>query len=1073
MTFRQLGQTSKERDASTLRPILAGATTPTSTVDHGTLLGLGDDDHAQYVHVSAPRTITAQHIFAPSIAQAPFVLGANAQGQLVAGLNADLLDGFSAAAFASAAIVDESYVVLAATGDLANERVLTGTANQVIITDGGAGGAVTLSLPQNIHTGASPTFVGLTLSGNLAVDGGTITSTKIDDISYSNWFVFRKRRTTGGILLNADQIASLIWRGYDGAAYVDAAAITAEVDGVPGSGDMPGRIVFRTTPDGSSALVNRWRITAAGILQAYTAQSITTAAGALTLQPAAGSSLNIVLSTTGDLVVNTDDLVVDTSAGRVGIGTAAPGDTLDVVGNILLSGAARSILTSGSYNLTLAPGGDLLLNPTGNDVLPTAGYDINLGSLAFKYLTLHAAELWVETLVAQNTIATIGGRILVGPTTILTADLAPAGTSISVKHNQMAVGDIAYLEANGQVEFIRIETGPTGVGPYTYTVTRNLDGSGANQWYAGDALFNTGTTGDGFMDLYSVSGVLAGAGPTIVGNVRNSNTYNDWDAHWAIGNLNGLYGYASDTYGVALGEYAATVSHLTIDSTDGIRFFSGTVTIISQWTGSTITIGPTSLDHVVVTSTGIQLKDNTVVRGEWQTDGDIFIGSDISLPGLTYLAIFAGAQTYNGEAVSAGDMLIGDNSASKANIFWDKSAGQLVFRGGTTAQGVINTDGTVVFGGFSYGTYGNVQLNSNGLAMFVDTAAARSRSVNFVTSSDVVIGQVQASYDPGVTNTFNLHVIGTAPSAHNTVGLFAEADATYIGYAVVKAYSGASYGAVIDLTADSDGGATTPYRRVGHDWEIHQPSATLVGSLFGHHWLSAFLSLPALHGLWVPQHAQLPGSGSNSIIDITGQGRHLSISGSVGFATFQAGLQQPDLEYVDLTGGNLNRADESGLDAGGYVTFGGWFWLDTTTAANQGIIGKANSTGNQRSYRIFTVTNTSLRLGVSADGITDVTLDHTTTITTGQWFFIVGRMAASGERAIFSLDANRQLTKVTSSTGTPATTFNSTAAFEIGTTNGATLPMDGRVGTCFLCFAWLSDATIFALYEISRQYYGT
>lgn len=40
---------------------------------------------------------------------------------------------------------------------------LTGTANQVTVTNGA--GSITLSLPQNVNAGASPTFVGLTLTG--------------------------------------------------------------------------------------------------------------------------------------------------------------------------------------------------------------------------------------------------------------------------------------------------------------------------------------------------------------------------------------------------------------------------------------------------------------------------------------------------------------------------------------------------------------------------------------------------------------------------------------------------------------------------------------------------------------------------------------------------------------------------------------------------------------------------------------------------------------------------------------------------------------------------------------------
>jgi len=52
--------------------------------------------------------------------------------------------------------------------------------------------------------------------------------------------------------------------------------------------------------------------------------SIITASGALGIPPAAGSNLNVTLSTTGDFAVNTNQLYVDTSTGNVGIGTTGP-----------------------------------------------------------------------------------------------------------------------------------------------------------------------------------------------------------------------------------------------------------------------------------------------------------------------------------------------------------------------------------------------------------------------------------------------------------------------------------------------------------------------------------------------------------------------------------------------------------------------------------------------------------------------------------------------------------------------------------------------------------------------------
>ena len=157
-------------------------------------------------------------------------------------------------------------------------------------------------------------------------------------------------------------------------------------------------------------------------------------------------------------------------------------------------------------SLIISPTGDVVFDPAGDDILPNISYDLNIGGVQKKFLTIHVAELWASSLVAQEKITTIGGHILIGPTTVLTSDLTDSATTIYVKHNQMSSGDTAYLESSGKVEFISIDSAPGGSGPYTYTVTRDLDGTGGNAWDAGDAAFNTGAVGDGFIDLYSVRG---------------------------------------------------------------------------------------------------------------------------------------------------------------------------------------------------------------------------------------------------------------------------------------------------------------------------------------------------------------------------------------------------------------------------------------------------------------------------------------------------------------------------------------------------------------------------------------
>lgn len=69
------------------------------------------------------------------------------------------------------------------------------------------------------------------------------------------------------------------------------------------------------------------------------ASTLQTATGALTLTPAAGSNLNVSLSTTGDFAVNTNQLYVDTSAGNVGFGTTSPGSLLHVFRNDAVTSA--------------------------------------------------------------------------------------------------------------------------------------------------------------------------------------------------------------------------------------------------------------------------------------------------------------------------------------------------------------------------------------------------------------------------------------------------------------------------------------------------------------------------------------------------------------------------------------------------------------------------------------------------------------------------------------------------------------------------------------------------------------
>jgi hypothetical protein len=79
-------------------------------------------------------------------------------------------------------------------------------------------------------------------------------------------FAKHRSNSVGGntIAVSGDEAGQINFQASDGSEFVSVAGISANVDGTPGAGDMPGRLVFSTTPDGLSTSTERMRINAAG-----------------------------------------------------------------------------------------------------------------------------------------------------------------------------------------------------------------------------------------------------------------------------------------------------------------------------------------------------------------------------------------------------------------------------------------------------------------------------------------------------------------------------------------------------------------------------------------------------------------------------------------------------------------------------------------------------------------------------------------------------------------------------------------------------------------------------------------
>lgn len=150
------------------------------------------------------------------------------------------------------------------------------TSDALRITQAGSGYALVV---EDSATLDSTPFV-IDASGNVSIggvpsgyqfeifkDGGATSSiTSADAGSYL--YINRSAGTLNSptVVTSDTRLGGLIFQGYTGGSFANAASIVAEVDGNAGVGDMPGRLVFSTSGDGTTSPTEKLRIDSSGNL---------------------------------------------------------------------------------------------------------------------------------------------------------------------------------------------------------------------------------------------------------------------------------------------------------------------------------------------------------------------------------------------------------------------------------------------------------------------------------------------------------------------------------------------------------------------------------------------------------------------------------------------------------------------------------------------------------------------------------------------------------------------------------------------------------------------------------------
>lgn len=392
-----------------------------------------------------------------------------------------------------------------------------------------------------------------------------------------------------------------------------------------------------------------------------------------------------------------------------------------------VSNAGSMIATDGQIatwyiNATTLSSG--AVEATSNVLIDSANSLIRLGPTSGSYVTIDGANQRIRSsnyvtgvsgfnvdpalVEAQNIIArgilkgatfqydvisAVGGQLLVSNADTLNADMSAldASTLTTKGTTTWAVNDMLYVRAitaSGiQEEYLRVTN--IGSAP-VYTVTRDLAAAyGANSnpaWGKGTTIVKIGTS-DGAA-AYSGGWLrLLGEGtnsPYYSVFSRTGVGYNAYSERVRLGNLNGIGPFATNTYGIFIGNYS-TGKYLSYD--DGT--------------------GNLNVNGYIASSKGAFGGDGS--------DGALSISSGtttIDLGGAAYYTL-----NYTSVSITGTGVLTFSNPHANGTIIFIKSQGNVTIT--STATAAIDASGMGAAGGASTTDgnqgYGTITISSKGL----------------------------------------------------------------------------------------------------------------------------------------------------------------------------------------------------------------------------------------------------------------------------------------------------------------------------------------------------------------------
>ena len=368
-----------------------------------------------------------------------------------------------------------------------------------------SGGTVTgdLKITGDLEVDGGGSLISLdaAVTGDVDFIDGSLNISTYANSSGGQVLKFRKSRDTsdgGHTIVDAgDALGGIEWAGSDGTNFDTAAKIVAEVDGNPSAGtDMPGRLKFYTTPDGSATPVEQLRINRAGNIGIKAAAKFyfdgPGQSGDTYIDEESGNLLRISVGGSNAMKLNANSRI-SLSNNDLGTGNTTLGDL-----------AGEDLASGGNYNTLIGHNAGLNITTGDNNVAIGAnsldaaedGAESNVAvgmnamtasTSALQCVAVGAGALGVGTTTGDNNVA-IGFHSL--------EDLTDGHSNTAVGTNSAASLTVGLYNTAIGYDALAVDTDGNYNVSLGYKALKNLTGSDKNVAIGYQAMKDMDDTAD-------------------------------------------------------------------------------------------------------------------------------------------------------------------------------------------------------------------------------------------------------------------------------------------------------------------------------------------------------------------------------------------------------------------------------------------------------------------------------------------------------------------------------------------------------------------------------------------------